>query len=241
MIRFLFALVLFSIVAFLTTGAADDKPGDLLANKTAWNAAYAEWIEVGGITLDEKTPRKLIPKDGKGIWYNGPKGTARDLLTRDQFTDLEFHAEFLIGKGSNSGVKMMGLYEIQILDSASAKELSGDSCGGIYPRAELKPRYRHIDKGIAPKKNAAKAPGEWQTLEIVFTAPRFDASGKKMTNARFVKVVLNGETIHENVEIPYPTGHNWVKKEIPEGPVMLQGDHGPVAFRNVRIKRIGEK
>jgi hypothetical protein len=144
--------------------------------------------------------------------------------------------EFLIPKGSNSGVKFHSLYEIQILDSYGKKELTGDDCGGVYPRAEMSPRYRHIDKGIPPSKNACKPPGEWQKLHAIFLAPRLDAEGKKTANAKLVKVTLNGVVVHENVELKTPTGHNWVKQEVATGPLLLQGDHGPVAFRNVRVR-----
>jgi 3-keto-disaccharide hydrolase len=110
--------------------------------------------------------------------------------------------------------------------------------GGIYPRAEMLPRYHHIDEGIPPRTNAAKKAGEWQTLDIVFRAPRFDGEGKKIKNARFDKVVLNGQAIHEGVEVKTPTGHAWKQKEVPRGPLLLQGDHGPVAFRNVRVREL---
>ncbi len=86
--------------------------------------------------------------------------------------------------------------------------------------------------------NACKAPGEWQTLEIVFRAPRFDAEGNKTVNARFEKVVLNGTLIHDNVEVAHPTGDNWTKKEHATGPLYFQADHGPVAFRNVRVRAL---
>jgi hypothetical protein len=175
---------------------------------------------------------------------NGLDGRASNLVTREKYTDLEAHVEFLVARGSNSGVKMMGLYEIQIYDSHEVKELTGDHCGGVYPRGENQPRYHTIDKGIPPRVNAAKPPGEWQTLDIVFQAPRFDESGKKVRNARFLKVLLNGEVVQENAELLYPTGAAWrLAKEIPEGPFFLQGDHGPVAFRNVRIRplKLGPK
>src|SRR5262249_61960449 len=117
------------------------------------------------------------------------------------------------------------------------KDLTGDSCGGVYPRAEQKPKYHHIDKGVPPRTNAAKPAGEWQTLDITFQAPRFDAAGKKTANARFVKVVLNGQVVHEDVEVSTPTGAAWrLAKEVPSGPLFLQGDHGPVALRNVRLR-----
>jgi hypothetical protein len=71
---------------------------------------------------------------------------------------------------------------------------------------------------------------------MIFRAPRFDAAGKKVADARFDKVVLNGQVIHEDVAVATPTGNAWVRKEAPRGPLLLQADHGPVAFRNVRIR-----
>ena len=133
----------------------------------------------------------------------------------------------------------MGLYEIQILDTYGSKDLSGDSCGGIYPRAKEKPRYHHIDNGFPPRVNAARPAGQWQTLDITFRGPRFDKQGHKTTPARFVRVTLNGQLIHENVDVAAPTGSAWMwYKEIPTGPLLLQADHGPVAFRNVRVRPV---
>ena len=201
-----------------------------------WRKLPPGWVIGGDVALDPKNPRRLVSRPGAGVLSNGPRGRARDLVTRQKFTDVEVHVEFCIAKGSNSGVKLMGLYEIQILDSHGKKKLSGDSCGGIYPRAEDRPRYRHIDEGVAPLTNAALPAGKWQTLAITFQAPRFKA-GKKVANARFVKVVLNGQLVQDNVEVKYPTGAAWrLRKEIPQGPLLLQGDHGPVAFRNVRLR-----
>ena len=68
--------------------------------------------------------------------------------------------------------------------------------------------------------------------------PRFDSEGKKIRNARFDKVVLNGQVVHENVELNTPTGNAWKLKEIARGPLLLQGDHGPVAFRKIRVREI---
>jgi hypothetical protein len=203
----------------------------------AWQGKPADfWVNAESVTLDPKNPRKLVPTPGQGIYVNNPAGKAKDLLSKAKFGDIELHVEFLISKGSNSGVKFHGHYEIQINDSAGKKMLTGDDCGGIYPRAELKPKYQHIDKGIAPKVNAALPAGQWQTLEAVFLAPRFDAEGKKIASARLVRALLNGQVIHDNVELKTPTGHLWKSKEMTEGPLLLQGDHGPVAFRNVKVR-----
>ncbi len=220
--------------------AADDNGWvDLTGPKNlqVWRGKPTDWIRTDAVAIDEKNPRLLSAKEASGeILVNGVKGRAKDLLTRADLGDVELHLEFLIPRGSNSGVKFHGHYEIQICDSFGKKKVEGDDCGGVYPRAELKPRYHHIDKGIAPRVNACKAPGEWQTLDVIFLAPRFDKEGKKTANARIVKAVMNGMVIHENQELATPTGNNYTRKEMAKGPLLLQGDHGPVAFRHVRIR-----
>lgn len=213
---------------------------DLLAEHElakTWAAPLGDWCRTKEITLDAEQPKRFKFMPGPGpIIVNGTKGNTRNLVTRGRWGDLEVQVEFMIPKGSNSGVKLQGLYEIQILDSFGKAKPEGHDHGGIYPKAELLPRYRYLDKGFPPRVNAAKPPGHWQTLQIVFQAPRFDAEGKKTANARFVKVVMNGELLHENVELAHPTGHAYVRPEVAQGPLLLQADHGPVAFRKVRVR-----
>jgi hypothetical protein len=205
---------------------------------SAWRKPTGDWIVAGDAVLDPEHPKLLLPKAGKGTIINGKTGKARNLFSSLNFGDLEAHAEFLVPKGSNSGVKFEGFYEIQIADSFGVKKPTASHCGGIYPRAEMLPKYHHIDEGTPPLVNAAKRPGEWQTLEVVFRAPRFARDGTKVENARFAKVVLNGQVIHENVDVKSPTGNVWRQQEVAEGPILLQGDHGPVAFRNIRVRRL---
>lgn len=225
-------------------GARADEAGTILLTPAgraldAFAGPPRDWALCGGAALDENNPRRLRSLPGDGTLAPRSGRSASNLVTRESFTDLEAHVEFLIARGSNSGVKMMGLYEVQIADSFGRKELTGSDCGGIYPRGEEQPRYHVIDRGFAPRVNAAKPAGEWQSLDITFQAPRFGPDGRKTAPARFLRVVLNGQTIHENVDIPYPTGAAWrQKKEGPTGPLLLQGDHGPVAFRNIRIRKI---
>jgi hypothetical protein len=232
-------------VAFLLAGRsatlADEGGWIDLCKLDAWKEPHGKWFLAGGVSLQPDNPKLLAAQPGTGVMVNGPSGRTNDLLSKPVFGDLEIHVEFLIPKRSNSGVKFHGHYEIQINDSFGAKNLTGDDCGGIYPRAELKPRYRYLDKGIAPRVNAAKPAGEWQTLDAIFRAPRFDTSGKKTTNARLVKAVLNGQLIHDNVELLWPTGHAWHNPEMATGPLLLQGDHGPVAFRNIRVRPLPAK
>src|SRR5262249_45307638 len=144
-----------------------------------------------------------------------------DLVSEKKFGDCKVELEFMVPKGSNSGIYLMGEYEVQILDSHGRKKVGPGDLGGIYATA-------------APKVNAAKKPGEWQNFVIEFRAPRFK-EGKKVENAKFLKVTLNGQVIHEDVEVKGPTPACLTGKEAPTGPLMFQGDHGPVAFRNVRV------
>jgi hypothetical protein len=189
----------------------------------------------GNVCVNAHDPEELIEERGCGVLAS--RGDGVSLETCAEYQDVDVRLEFMIPKNSNSGVKLLSRYEIQILDTHDAKDLSGDSCGGIYPRAEEQPDYHHIDHGVPPRVNAARRAGEWQSLEIRFIAPRFDAAGKKTSNAVFARVVLNGKLVHENVEVSAPTGAAWrLVKEVPRGPVLLQGDHGPVAFRNIRIR-----
>lgn len=234
MIRILTAVLLSGFLAITPVRAAEWI--DLLAGDPAGTFKKVDplWHAARAVRVDSANPRKLTVEEGTGIFTNAPRGTAKDLYTRREFGDLAVEIEFLIPQKSNSGVKMMGLYEIQITDSFGKSKLTGSDCGGIYPRAELLPKYRHLDEGIAPRTNACGKPGEWQKLEISFRAARHEGEGaarKKVANARYDKVVLNGKVVHENLEVASPTGHNWSRPEPARGPLMLQLDHGPIAVR----------
>jgi hypothetical protein len=202
----------------------------------AWHNSE-KWYAAGDATLDPNNPERLVGKPGAGVLVNGETGRVPSLVTkRRDYRDVEVHVEFMVAKGSNSGVIFHGNHEIQILDSAHVEQPTGAHCGGVYPRAEAEPTYHHIDAGSPPRVNAAKPPGQWQTLDILFRAARFDEAGRKMAHARFVKVVHNGKVIQENQEVPYACGPNWDRKQHPRGPIIIQGDYGPVAVRNVRVR-----
>jgi len=205
-------------------------------NFAAWRQPVGEWCEAGDAALDPDDPRRLIGKPGRGVMINGHSGRTASLVTRQAFQDVELYLEFMVARGSNSGVIFHGNYEIQIRDTCGKRPVTAADCGGIYPRAEAKPTYHYPYGGVPPRVNAAKQPGHWQTLHIVFRSPRLDPNGNKTENARFVKVVLNGHVLYQDQEVPYPSGLNWRRKERPVGPIILQGDYGPVAFRHVRVR-----
>src|SRR5262245_24658784 len=221
------------LLAGAAAGRADDKVVkpfnglDLKGWKVKGDPKKSKWV-VGRAALDEKDPKKLavtpIPPQADGgpgarLLINAASGV--DLYTEEKFGDCTIEVELMVPKDSNSGLYLMGEYEVQILDSFGKTRVDKGDLGGIYATA-------------APKVNASKAPGEWQKMVIDFKAPRFE-DGKKTANAKFVKVTLNDQVIHEDVEVKAPTPSCLTGKEAPTGPLMIQGDHGPVAFRSITI------
>jgi 3-keto-disaccharide hydrolase/SLA1 Homology Domain 1 (SHD1) protein len=204
-----------------------------------WQSISAE-LKLGGDSKLAPTSGLLAPTRGDGVIVAEKKLRNTNLVSRQSFVDCEVQLDFMLGKGSNSGVKLHGIYEIQLRDSYGKQKMTARDCGGVYPRGRPgKPGEAHkwilVDQGVAPTVNAAKPAGQWQSLVIVFRAPRFRSSGKKVENARFVSVLLNGQLIHKDVELAGSTGFAY-QQESQRGPLLLQLDHGPVAFRRVRIR-----
>ena len=104
---------------------------------------------------------------------NGPKGKTTNLLSDYEHGDTKLHVEFCVPKGSNSGVYLMGRYEVQVFDSWGVDHPKYSDCGGIYQRWQDNHGYE-----VAPRQNASKSPGQWQSFDIIFRA-RFDDQGKK--------------------------------------------------------------
>ena len=227
---------LLTVLALLIPArAADDKSIPLCNGKdlAGWSVTdkdrAALWSVAKSVQLDPKKPKALIssgqPNDADGLLIARLKDfQGTNLVTAQKFGDCTLRLEFLIPKDGNSGLFLMGLYELQLTDStgiADAKMQEGDM-GGI-------PFYKK------PLTNASGKPGEWQTCEVQFRAPRFDAAGKKTANARIVRATINGKTVQQDLDLPEPTGGGLDAPEAPTGPVMLQGNEGPVAFRHVTV------
>jgi len=205
---------------------------------SAWRGNTGQWQVVGDVFLNPVNEKLLSAKGGEGVILNGPKGRTSHLLSKEEFGDIKAHIEFMVSKDSNSGVYFMGRYEIQVFDSWNKKSLyPGIECGGIYQR--WKKEERKGFEGHSPRVNASREPGQWQTFDVVFRAPRSDKNGRKISNARFETVYHNGELVHEDIELTGPTRASAYNDEKPTGPLMLQGDHGPVAYRNIRIEPAG--
>ena len=183
----------------------------------------SKWV-VGVAKIDPKNPKKLtvVKSDDGTIGLVNRKKGGVDIYTEQMFGDCTVELEVMIPKGSNSGIYLMGQYEVQVVDSYGKKKIKDSAMGGIF--------------GVAsPKINASKKPGEWQKFLIKFKAPRFE-NRKRIAPAEFIKVELNGEVIQKNVKIEKgPTSGALKNGEFAEGPLMLQGGMGAVAYRNIRI------
>ena len=163
------------------------------------------------------------------------KGTGI-IQTKRQFKDFQLHVEWrtpaeVIGESQgrgNSGIFLQGLYELQVLDNFDNRTYRNGQAGSIY-------------KQHPPLVNACKAPGVWQTYDIVYTAPRFNDDGTYFTHPR-VTVIQNGVLVQNNVEVRGPTEYigipEYSVKPHGDGPLILQ-DHGnPVSYRNIWIREL---
>ncbi len=195
-----------------------------------WAAQAAKPSDAEEISFVSRSGWNISPNE----FENG--ADRHDIFSKEQLGDCLLHVEFKIPKGSNSGVYMQGRYEVQIFDSAgvAAKDLQFSDCGGIYQRWKNEIGF----EGTPPIRNAFRGPDQWNTYDILFRAPRFGKNGKKTEDARFVEVRLNGVIIQNDVTASGPTRASHFEDERPFGPLMLQGDHGPVAFRNLWMRPV---
>lgn len=226
MTRAFVSLLIFCCLA-LSLRAEDAKSVSLFNGKNldGWKPkgpANRSYWTVGKASLSTEDPLKLIvgKTDAEADLMNGMDRSV-DLYTEAKFGDCLLEIEVMVPKNGDSGVYLMGEYQIQIVDSFGKGKLSPGGMGGIYATA-------------GPKVNASKPPGEWQKFEVEFRAPRFEGE-KKLSPARFVKVTLNGQLIHENVEVPGPTAGGLTGKEAVSGPILLQGGHSTIAYRNLKL------
>ncbi len=227
--------------------AQAQKMADLpLSDLSNFRPQDGNWVIANDVYMDRNIDvhhhgnSSVITNEGTGVIVNlNNESKKSPLLTTWEHGDIDMEFEFMMPKGSNSGLYLQGRYEVQLYDSWGVKNPKFSDLGGIYRNWESE--KGKIYMGKAPLVNAAKAPGLWQKMYVSFRAPKFDALGNKVTNAKLNLVKINGLTIHENLEIPLPTGGPIENNEKALGPLMIQGDHGAVAFKNIRYRLIEDK
>lgn len=203
----------------LVDGRITGKTNDDEGNRVEFSAERAPKLEFRAVKWSD--PIKLIGEDlsnwglrfsdtpsgwqvKDGVISNTPPSV--DLVTKDKYTDFKLYAEWRVPEKGNSGIYLRGRYEVQILDDHE-RTLGDRSTGSIYGY-------------LTPKKKMSKTAGEWNTYEITLIG-------------RWVTIVFNGETIIDKEEIPGLTGGALDSKEGEPGPIMLQGDHRAVEYRNL--------
>jgi hypothetical protein len=188
----------------------------------------------------------IVLFDGKDLskWQSGDDWLVQDgyaisqkhdLFTKQSFGDCQLHVEWaepakVEGSGQgrgNSGVFMMGLYEVQVLDSYQNDTYPDGQCGSIY-------------KESPPLVNVSRKPGEWQSYDIIWRAPHFDESGK-LTQPAYITVLQNGVLVQNHFELLGRT--YWDKKpaytaHAPKLPLSLQFHGNPVRFRNIWVREL---
>ncbi len=212
-----------------------------LKDLSAFETAGTNWSIAGVAFSDFSKEWDLQTRPGSGILVNQVKDlNKRDmpadgehLFTRFEHGDIELELEVLVPRKSNSGIYFQGRYELQIRDSSDDADVSSDDMGGIYDQPMSDDAK---GGGIAPSVNAARQAGLWQKLHVIFRAPRFDSQGKKIANAVFELVKLNGYEIHNNVEITTPTLEAVSNVEVALAPLKIQGNHGPLAIKSFKYK-----
>lgn len=234
--RFVFAVVLGIGVVFVASGSDEYLSGIV-------------WPEPPVVTPAEpgQPPSDAIVLfDGKDLsaWQNGDKWIIQDgyatvkdtdITTKQEFGDCQLHIEWATpekvrgsGQGrGNSGVFLMNRYELQILDSFDNKTYFDGQAGAIY-------------KQQPPMVNASRGPGEWQTYDITFTAPRFDKDGSLLHPA-VMTVFHNGVCIQNNTALQGATSFTEpprYRPHSPKGPIRLQNHGDPVRFRNIWIREL---
>jgi len=200
-----------SLVGWLTM--PDGKKFTLTGSRapSLWRNTDPVWGEQ--IELFDGKDLKGWHTNGKNQWVeeNGilkSPASGSNIISDRLFNDFKLHIEFRYPAGSNSGVYLRGRYEIQIVDS-KGKEASRDYLGAVYGF-------------IAPHEMLAKDAGEWQSYDITLIG-------------RLITLAVNGKTVIFNQEIPGITGGALDSREGEPGPIMMQGDHGPIEYRNILI------
>jgi len=186
-----------------------------------------------GTDLSHWTPTRQPWKVENGYMEVAPN--AGDLRSKEKFGDIQLHIEWAAPaqvRGNsqnrgNSGIFLQGRYEVQVLDSSDNLTYADGQAGAIYGQ-------------WPPLANATRKPGEWQSYDIVFEAPRFE--GTKLVKPAYLTVFLNGVLLHNRREVMGPTVHRELAKYEPqpdEDSLVLQDHQNPVRYRNIWVRRLG--
>ena len=240
------SLIIFILVLFLANGIIAQ-----ITDPKATEVWEPEPRIVKGSYNESPPSDAIILFDGSSVdaWQHGDSSAVKWVLdgesmtvkagtgaifTKENFGDCQLHVEWaapieIKGKGQgrgNSGVFLQNMYEVQVLDSYNNRTYSNGQAASIY-------------KQYMPLVNAMSPPGEWNTYDIIFKAPTFNADGIK-TSSAFITVIHNGVVVQNHTEIKGTTPYIGLPKNPPhgDGPIQLQDHSNPVKYRNIWIRKL---
>ena len=209
-----------------------------LDNLEAFEKPNLNWKTFGNVTSVFEKKHSLQTEDGKGVLVNlSNTPEASPLKTKMEHGDLELKLEYLCPKDARGQILFQGRFALQLSDDTKGLEIPPN--GSIITQKPIESNLLETFKSPILIDN--RASGLWQTLHILFRAPRFDESGKKIENASIEYAYLNDILIHENVEFKTPAASSLYKDETRKGPLSFLDEQSPIAFKNIKYKLYGNE
>ncbi len=178
------------------------------------------------VDLDAADPTKLATREGVNALV-GPESGSSAFACKLPFGDVRLSFDFLLPKDGRAVLRLMDRYDVLLAATPDERATTLASCGAILPGPGF--------AGVAPDNPCFRAPGEWHGMDLTFRAPRFDASGKKIANARLVHVMVDGVLVHDEAEFPGPSNGE-AGDEVAEAPFSFRVLQGRVALNSIRAK-----
>jgi hypothetical protein len=200
-----------------------------LKDLSFFKAAPARWKLASDVSYAPDAKYKTNLAAGTGVLLHAPAGAEADKLTSaEDFGDLAIEFSFMLSRGAEATVYLQGRYGIRLSDSWGNSKSALEACGSVLQSPNVPTAF-----AAPPTMNASRAPGLWQRMQILFEAPKLDGKGKKTSNAVFVKVLLNGVMLYENLELEGPSKNSPAAGEAPTGPLVFASSSA-VAFKDIR-------
>jgi len=212
----------------------------MLNDLTQFKSASGNWFTVKELYIPI-TGDKLETKKGGGILLGVPqKAESLPLVSTMDHGDIELTLDYMVSEGSIGSIYFQGNYGIQLSDSWVDQDPNFTAAGAVSQRwDDSRVEGRKGFQGHPPLLNVSRAPGLWQQLRVNFRAPRFDAQGNKIQNAKFLAVYLNDVLVQNNIELTGPTQNAIGEKEAAIGPLVFNNESGALAVRNILYKSFG--
>ncbi|MCY2961893.1 MAG: DUF1080 domain-containing protein [Planctomycetota bacterium] len=196
--------------------------------RMCYGDAFRMWNGPGwklaDVDLDVKEPTRLAVREGVGALVNSD---AAPFQSKIEFGDAKIHVEFLLPKDGRAAVRIQDRYDVLLAATPNERATTLASCGALLPGPGF--------AGRAPDNPCFRAPGEWHELDLTFRAPRFDATGRKVANARVVRAMVDDVLLHEEIEFSGPSaGAPAVERAV--GPLSIRALGGIAAFGGIRVK-----